>query len=146
MNNKKIILPLFAVALLGGAATTGIVSYASAQTATGTTATTSTPSGDRRGPGVAGTVTAVSGSTITLTGKDGKTYTIDAAKADISKTTTINVSGIAVGDTLMVGGAVTGTSVTAVHIMDGKMPEGMMGKSWGKGEHGRGAHTGTKAQ
>ena len=137
-NNKKIILPLFAVALLGGAATAGVVSLASAATTTTTSAATATE--NHKGmPGVAGTVTAVDGSTITLTGKDGSTYTIDASKAAISKTSTITVSGVAVGDTLMVGGTISGTSVAADHIMDGAMPSGMgPGMGGGRGMGGRG--------
>ena len=134
MNTKKLILPLFAVALLGGAATAGIVSLASAQTTTAATGTQST-GGDH---GVMGTVSAVNGSTITLTGKDGSTYTVDATKASISKTSTIDVSGVAVGDTLMVGGTVSGTSVTADHIMDGTMPIGMGGGRGGPGMAGKG--------
>ena len=129
MQNKKLILPLFAVALLGGAVTAGVVSLASAQTTTATTTTSST--NDHMGRGVAGTITAVNGSTITLTGKDGTTYTVDATKATISKTSTIDVTGLSVGDTLMVGGTVSGSSVTADHIMDGAMPTGMGGKGPG---------------
>jgi len=83
--------------------------------------------GGMRGPrGVFGTVASVSGSTITVTGKDGKTYTVDATSAKASKVETINVSDIQVGDTVGVDGALSGTSVTATHIMDGAMggPQG----------------------
>ncbi len=137
-TNKKLILPLFAVALLGGAATAGIATLASADTTSTTGAMTKTDT-HKGMPGVAGTVAAVDGSIITLTGKDGSTYTVDASKAAISKTSIINVSGVAVGDTLMVGGTVNGTSVAADHIMDGAMPEGMgpMGKG-GRGMGGPG--------
>ena len=137
MQNKKIILPLFAVALLGGAATAGIVSLASAQTTTAATSTTS--ASDHMGRGVAGTITAVNGDTITLTGKDGTTYTVDATSAKISKTSTIDVSGLSVGDTLMVGGTVNGSSVTATNIMDGALPAGGgMGGPGGPGGKGMG--------
>ena len=134
MQNKKIILPLFAVALLGGAATAGIVSLASAQTTTASTSSTS--ASDHMGRGVAGTITAVNGDTITLTGKDGTTYTVNAASAKISKTSTIDVTGLSVGDTLMVGGTVNGSSVTATNIMDGAMPTGGMGGDRGPGGFG----------
>lgn len=72
-----------------------------------------------RGQGVNGTVTAVSGSTITLTGKDGKTYTVDASSAQLDKVSTITAAQVAVGDALSVDGTVSGTTVTAKHVMDG---------------------------
>ena len=71
------------------------------------------------GRGVMGQVTAVSGTTITVTGKDGKTYTIDAGSATINKMITISASDVKVGDTLGVEGTLSGTNVTAQHIMDG---------------------------
>ena len=72
--------------------------------------------------GVSGTVTAVSGNTVTITGKDGKTYTVDASASVVLKTSTITVGQIAVGDTLGVHGTISGTSVKADHIMDGILP------------------------
>ena len=87
----------------------------------------------KRGMGVAGTVTAVSGNTVTITGKDGKTYTVDASGAAILKTSTITVGQIAVGDTVGVHGTVSGTSVTADHIMDGILP--MHGPGNGRDEN-----------
>jgi len=86
------------------------------------------------GRGVAGTVTAVSGSTITLTsrtplGKPSATsatsvattvYTVDASKATVTKAGTVStVSAIAVGDQLLVQGTVTGTNIMATTIHDG---------------------------
>jgi hypothetical protein len=96
----------------------------------------------QRAPGVFGTVTAISGSTITLSSKGfgrnasstsavAATYTVDASSATVMKGgATSAVSAIAVGDTLMVQGAVSGTSVTATKISDGLpkgMPQGMQG-------------------
>ncbi|MFA5991669.1 MAG: DUF5666 domain-containing protein [Candidatus Doudnabacteria bacterium] len=78
--------------------------------------------GPRGQMGVAGTVSAVSGNTITLTGKNGVTYTIEAGSANVKKVSTINVSNIAVGDTLMVAGDKSGTTITAKNIMDGEIP------------------------
>ena len=86
-------------------------------------------------PGVGGTVTAVSGNTITVTGMDGKTYTVDASGATITKDMTVGVADIKVGDTIGAQGTVNGTNVTATNIHDGKMP--MMGGK-GFGGHGRG--------
>ncbi len=72
--------------------------------------------------GEAGTVSAINGNTITLTGKDGTVYTINASAASIKKVTTIGVGDIAVGDALMVSGEKSGTSITAKNIIDGQMP------------------------
>jgi hypothetical protein len=78
------------------------------------------------GRGTFGTVTAVNGTTITVTSKAGPngtagaTYTVDAANATVMKNgATSSVSNIAVGDTVMVAGTVNGTSITATSIRDG---------------------------
>jgi hypothetical protein len=72
--------------------------------------------------GAHGTVTAVSGNTITITDKDGKTLTVDASGATVSKVITVPVSDIKIGDTIGAHGTVSGTTITATHIMDGIMP------------------------
>ena len=75
--------------------------------------------------GVHGTVSAINGTTITITNADGMSYTVDASKATVTKTVSEAVSDIKVGDTLGVDGTVNGTSVTAVHIMAGAFPKGL---------------------
>ena len=105
-------------------------------------------------PGIFGTVSAVSGDTLTVTAtarpmpKEASTsaatasttvYTVDATNAKIYKgsaTTTVSVSAIAQGDIVMVQGTVTGTSVAATIIRDGV--NGMMGRDKDLG-NGRGA-------
>jgi hypothetical protein len=90
-----------------------------------------------RAPGVFGTVSAVSGNTLTVTSKGGPnssstatTYTVDASNATVMKdNATSSVSNIAVGDNVMVQGTVSGTNVTATRIEDG-IPQGM-GKGGG---------------
>ncbi len=74
------------------------------------------------GRGVMGKVTAVNGSTLTITNTDGTSYTVDASAAKVSKTTDITVGDIQVGDTVGVMGTLSGSSVKAVHIMDGVPP------------------------
>jgi hypothetical protein len=74
--------------------------------------------GHGRGQGVIGTVSAVNGSTITLTGKDGTSYTVDAGSATVQKRVTGSLGDVTVGDTIGVQGTVSGTSVTATTIMD----------------------------
>lgn len=82
-------------------------------------------------PGVLGTVSAVSGNTITVTSKfrprgnssststTATTYTVDASKATVTKNgASSSVSNIAVGDTIMVQGTVSGTNVAATSIRD----------------------------
>lgn len=96
----------------------------------------------QRAPGVFGSVTAISGDTITLNSKGfgreasstsatATTYTVDATSATVTKDGAAStVSAIAVGDNLMVQGTVSGTSVTATRISDGLgkgMPGGMPG-------------------
>lgn len=78
--------------------------------------------GGMLGHGVQGTVRSVIGSTITVTGTDGKTYTVNAGSTTVTKMQTIDVASIAVGDTVGVQGTVNGTSITAKHIMDGQFP------------------------
>lgn len=91
-------------------------------------------------PGVFGTVTAISGNTITVQSKafartgtttttPAVTYTVNAAGATVTKAgAASSISSIAVGDTVMVQGTVSGTSVTATKINDGVVPGGMMGQ------------------
>ena len=88
-------------------------------------------------PGVFGTVSAISGDTLTVTSKGfGKsttatTYTVDATNATVTKSNaTSSLSAVAVGDMVMVQGTVSGSSVTATSIRDGI---GMMGNRGGMG-------------
>jgi len=81
-------------------------------------------------PNVSGVVASVSGNTITMTSKMGRnknatttTYTVDATSATVTKnSTSSSVSSIAIGDTIMVKGTVSGTNITATTIRDG-MPQ-----------------------
>jgi hypothetical protein len=79
-----------------------------------------------RAPGVFGTVSAINGSTLTITSKGfgpnaaAQTYTVDASSATVMKNNaTSTLSAVVVGDTVMVQGTVSGTSVTAKTIRDG---------------------------
>ncbi len=71
--------------------------------------------------GAAGTVASINGSTIILTGKNGTTYTVDASGANVEKVSASSLSNIAVGDTLMVNGTTSGTTITAKNITDGQL-------------------------
>ena len=79
--------------------------------------------------GVHGTVSAINGNSITLNA-NGTTFTVDATNAKISQfsndtTTTIQVSGIKVGDTLNVRGTISGTNIAATVITDGMIVKPM---------------------
>ena len=86
-------------------------------------------------PGVFGTVSAVNGNTITVSGKTGfgttataTTFTIDATNAKVMKAgATSTVSSIAVGDMVMAQGTLTGTNLVATMVRDGIMKGGMHG-------------------
>lgn len=97
--------------------------------------------GAGRAPGVFGTVSAVNGTSLTVTSKGfgksetaaAQTYTVNAANATVTKAGVASTVGaIAVGDTVMVAGTVSGTSVTATTIRDGMGGPGMGMKP---GEH-----------
>lgn len=95
------------------------------------------------GPGIFGTVSAVSGTNLTVTSKIGprqdtttsdstststKTYTVDASNATVMKNgATSSVSDIAVGDNVMIQGTIDGTNIVAKNIRDGVTP-------WGPGQ------------
>lgn len=74
-------------------------------------------------PGVFGQVTAINGTTITITDTDSRnstTYTVDASNASVTKNgSASSLSNIAVSDTVMVQGTVNGNSVIATSILDG---------------------------
>lgn len=134
---KLTAIPALTAIMLMGGALAGYASIASAQTSTTDTSSTKTmPAKGLRegirhsfgrgmhgkGPGVVGTVSAVNGSTITVTGKDGVSYTVNAGSASVKKVITGTLSDVVIGDTIGVQGTVSGTSVTATTIMDGIPP------------------------
>jgi len=79
-------------------------------------------------PVTMGTVTAVNSSSVTFIAKNGTSYTANTSTTTkIYKTvngtkTTIQVSSIAVGDTVAVSGTVSGSVITASNIVDGTLP------------------------
>jgi hypothetical protein len=104
-----------------------------------------------RMPGIAGKVTAIDGTNITVQGaRNGATsYNVNASNATVRKNNaTSSVSAIVVGDTIMVRGTVSGTSVTATNIFDGSFG-GMRGgpRGWGSAatSTGRGTPSGRGA-
>jgi hypothetical protein len=97
-----------------------------------------------RQPGVFGTVTAVSGNTISVLGRvfqngtsTNITYTVDATNAKIIKNNaTSSISSVLVNDTVRVQGTVSGTSVVATVVHDGAIMNGRMGDAGRKNNGG----------
>lgn len=131
---KLISIPLAAVLVVGAGATAGYAALVGAQTTDKAGAFA-----DMRGPHIHGTISAISGSAITVTDKDGTAYTVDASNAKVktfvegSAPADAGISSLAVGDEVGVHGTVSGTSVTATAIMKGDFRGGMRG---GPGKHG----------
>lgn len=70
-------------------------------------------------PIIAGAITVINGTTLTITNKSNVTYTVDASTAKIqNKGVLSTLSTVAVGDNVIVQGAVNGTSVTAYSVID----------------------------
>ncbi len=72
--------------------------------------------------GVAGVVASVSGQTITIEGKDNITYVVDAGDARVVKkgADKASLSDIKSGDKLLIKGVVTGSTVAATDIFEGR--------------------------
>jgi Domain of unknown function (DUF5666) len=101
------------------------------------------------GHGIFGSVTAINGTSLTVTGQQGfassttaVVYTVDASNAMIRKgQATTTVSSIAIGDKVMVQGTVSGTSVTAQTIIDGFAGQGTHGPVGGRVRPGSASST-----
>jgi hypothetical protein len=170
--NMKVLNTVSWVVAVGVAASLAMVMPAFAAQTTapqGSGAWTGRSGGTHAGmePGVFGTVTAISvggdANTFDVTAKtrpaSGKTatsaasttvYAVNAASAKIYKgsaTTTVSVASIAVGDTGMVQGTVSGTNVSATVVRDGvNGASGRSGVAGGKGfGHGASSTSSTAA-
>src|SRR3569832_347979 len=83
-------------------------------TSTPATTTPSTVQGN-----ITGAVSSISGSTITLAGKNGAVYTVNAGTTTISGGAQAHtLADVKVGDTLVVRGTLSGSVVTATKITD----------------------------
>lgn len=85
-------------------------------------------------PIVVGTISAITGSTITITNSSNVTYTIDATNAKIVQGKNIVVFAVLkVGDTILVQGTVNGTAIVASTIIDqAKVANNQQGNKEGK--------------
>lgn len=83
-------------------------------------------------PIVAGTVTAVSSTTFTITNKGGASFSVNAAGANIVKNNaTSTLSNVAVGDAVVIQGTVNGSSITASAILEKSTPNATSTKARG---------------
>lgn len=121
-SRDKFVLPIIGAALLIGSATSAIT-IANAATDAQASLTQQSGRPDRTPPAAFGKITAISGSTITISGgKDNTTYTVDASNATFASdphSTAASISSLKVGDMIAVDGTVSGTSVTATKIRAG---------------------------
>lgn len=135
MNTKKYNKPMLALAMMATlGAGFGVASFASANsTSTDMQAKPNRAEMKEKmgklkgmkgkmGHGVMGTVSSISGNTITITTPNGKTYTVEAGTAEVKKMVTTTAADIAVGERIGVHGDISGTTVTAKQIM-ADMPE-----------------------
>jgi hypothetical protein len=127
-NTKKLIVSTLAIsALLTGSAFAAESTSASSKVNTfmrhmrglGTTETA---------PAAFGKITAINGSSITISGKSNTTYTVDVSSAKFyrGKDTAITLSDLAVNDMVVVEGTVNGTTITATVLRIGG-PRGIPG-------------------
>jgi hypothetical protein len=76
-------------------------------------------------PVVAGTISAINGSTLTITNKSNVTYNVDVTNAKITAgQTASSLSSLKVGDAVVIQGTVNGTSITASSLIDQATPAG----------------------
>jgi hypothetical protein len=98
-------------------------------------ATTTPPFVGNGQPIIVGTVSVVNGNTLTVTTASSVTYTVDASSAKILKgSNTITLSGIVVGNKVLVQGAVNGTSITASTVLDQSGPANGIPPNMDKGQ------------
>ena len=137
LKKRKFVMPIVTAALVTvlGVGSLGYVARAATTDKTNGTTTlaakgTRNGFGAGRGEGATGVVSAVNGTNITLTGKNGKSYVVDVSSATLLKSapyvkgqkpgapTPITLSDVKVGDTIMVNGTMTGLNIKAVKMVD----------------------------
>ncbi|MFA6254363.1 MAG: DUF5666 domain-containing protein [Candidatus Paceibacterota bacterium] len=85
-------------------------------------------------PVVAGTISAISGTTLTITNKSNVTYTVDASNAKILQGRSVgSISNIKINDPVVIQGAVNGNSITASSVIDQAKPTNANGQPTGSG-------------
>lgn len=76
-------------------------------------------------PVIAGTISAINGTSLTVTTASNVIYTVDASNAKIVEgQNTVALSAIVVGNNVLVQGTVNGTSIAASTVVDQSAPAG----------------------
>ena len=133
MNKNIVLVPALVGTMLLGGAVAGYAGLAAAQSTDTSVGGFARLMGDRA-PHVGGEITALNGTSITIAGRDGTTYVVDASAATFMKDgAKAQLSSFAVGDNAHVLGTIDGTNVKADKVMGG-----MKGGKGGPGRHGRG--------
>ncbi len=140
-----IAIPAIALTLLAGGALAGYATLASAQSEGAGSGKAMLGQMGKRGPHVHGDVTAVNGTMITVADeRSGTTFSVDASSAIFKKMsegaapTTVTIAEIAVGDEISARGTISGTTLTATHVMEGESMGMGRGMGKGQGRHGDG--------
>lgn len=88
-------------------------------------------------PVIAGTISAINGNTLTVGNPSKVTYTVDTTNATVNKNNaTSTLASVAVGDNVVIQGAVNGTNVTASSIIDHTAPASTSANGKAKGHSG----------
>ena len=84
-------------------------------------------------PVIGGKVTTVSGSSVTVTTASNTVYAVDASSAKITKrgVTSATIANVTVGDSVVVQGTISGSSVTATTVFDQGSPIARIGDGTG---------------
>ncbi len=105
------------------------------------------PGGASGMTGASGTVVSIDGSTITLTATDGSSVTVTTSSSTtVELVTQSSVSKLAVGDTVMVQGTTSGSTVTATEIREGQFGFGRPDDAAGAGAAGGPGGSGSGGQ
>lgn len=134
MIGKKQMSGMVAIVLLGGAFVSPVYAATTEQN-TWRGGDTGGRMGARMMSGVRGSVTAITGTTLTIKDvRSGTIYTVDASGATVTKdNVTSSLTAVVVGDAVFVEGPITGTNVVASKIIDGQF-RGPMGARGNRAE------------
>lgn len=85
-------------------------------------------------PVIAGTVSVINGTVLTVTNKSNVTYTVNVSNAKVTTNNTVaTTASIKVGDMVFIQGTVNGTSVTASTLIDNGVPQATGSRRQGQG-------------
>ncbi|MDB5187926.1 MAG: hypothetical protein JWO50_446 [Candidatus Kaiserbacteria bacterium] len=147
MNVKTMSVATMATLLMSGAALSTVFADTNTQPAPQRGPGMERMNGNPMKPMLMGVITAVNGTSLTVTGKSGfqnatSTFTVDASNAKVvKKGATTTVSALTSGEKVMIEGTVTGTSVVATMIRTDVGPGMMMGHGDMMGKHNEASST-----